>query len=143
MQKRPLKITLIMLFLLTFISQAMASSLMSYKMLSHKMIEKDASFQSNDEHHHNNASATNTSLTHDHVIYPSNNAQLSDDTQSHQQKCCSKNKMCMIIGCSVVSLTIDISIPKLTAASAVKYTAYRMLVISQQPKSLYRPPILS
>jgi len=134
MQKRPFKITLIMLFLLTFVSQAMASSLMSYNMMA-----ANISYHDHDDH----ASATNTFLTHDHVIHPSKNAQLSEDAQTHQRKCCSKNKMCMIIGCSVVSLTTDISIPKLAAASAVKYTSYRMLVISQQPKSLYRPPILS
>jgi hypothetical protein len=132
MQKRPLKITLLMLLLLTFISQAMASSLMSYK-----MIANDISFKNTQTVSSNNISSQHR--MHDEI------ATLSDEEKDahHSKECCSKNSTCLIVGCAATTLTSKLFIQQVIISSSIKYISYTELALSQQPKSLYRPPIFS
>jgi len=129
MQKRPFKITLLMLLLLTFISQAMASSLMSYT-----MIEKHISVDNNS---FNKNTTENSALNH-------HSSALGDiNSAEHSKKCCSKNKTCLIFGCATAALIGDLFIQQAIMHSTIKYIPLTVLAFSQQSKSLYRPPILS
>ena len=135
MHKRPFKITMIMLFLLTFISQAMASSLMSYKMSAmDNSFEKQQLANTNtlDSHHDE---ASDSVLAHNDLV-PHNETGNEDG-----KECCSKNSKCLILGCVVTTLTSSLHIQQVVASPAVKYTPLTVLAFSQQSKSLYRPPI--
>lgn len=121
-----------MLLLLTFISQAMASSLMSYT-----MIEKHISFDTTS--FNKNTTASSTLDHHNSTLGDISNA----DSAEHSKKCCSKNKTCLIFGCTTAALVGDLFTQKAIMHSTIKYNFLTVLAFSQQSKSLYRPPIFS
>jgi len=130
MKKRPLKITLLMLLLLTFISQAMASSLMSYKMMTN-----DISYQ--------NSQVVNA-VSSEHKLHDEMATMTDEAKNAHQSKnCCSKNSTCLIVACTATTLTSELFIQQVVINTSIKYTSYTELAFSQQSKSLYRPPIFS
>jgi hypothetical protein len=132
MQKRPLKITLLMLLLLTFISQAMASSLMSYKMMA------------NDLSYEKTQTVSSSNISTLHSLHDEMTNSISEEKSAHHGKeCCSKNSTCLIVACTATTLTSELFIQQILVNLSVKYPTYSELTFSQQPKSLYRPPIFS
>jgi len=125
--RKHFRLTWVVLLLLTFMSQAMASSMMAYKMMA------------------NNISLENVRTINNHVI--SSHHQMDEmntdaTTTHHKKNCCSKQSTCVIVACSTIALTNDIYIQHLVSVSTLEYSRYTERAFSQQPKSLYRPPIL-
>ena len=121
------KLTWVMLLLLTFMSQAMASSMMAYKMMA------------------NNIALENVSSVKNHATsFHHQMNEMSMGTKAHHKKnCCSKQSTCVIVACSVVALINDVYIQHIVSVSTLEYSRYSEMAFSQQAKSLYRPPISS
>lgn len=131
MQTIRLNTACVMLLLLAFISQAMASSTMSYHMMSNEPLEQhltklDASVASMQHH------------SQQEMV-----AQVATDNDKHHNSCCSTNKTCLVLCSIATTLTSEVILQQPITVSTVKYSSITEVVISQQPKSLYRPPISS
>ncbi|WP_241238917.1 CopL family metal-binding regulatory protein [Colwellia sp. Arc7-635] len=123
------KTLMVLLFCLTFVGQALASTVMSYHMVSMKVMtgqvqSDDMAKMGHSGHHMASDSTSKTS------------EESTDD-------CCVKNCSCVTGGCSnIVTLLRDTGSNPIIDLSS-KISSYISLVQSQQPSSLYRPPILS
>ena len=122
------KTLMVLLVCLTFVGQAMASTVMSYHMMSMKVMsgqEKNQSMSMMDHSDH-------TMMNH-----------ASDDSDESTEDCCVKTCSCFTGGCSsIATLMKDIN-NNLIIDLSTKISSYSHLALSQQPTSLYRPPILS
>jgi len=114
------KTILIMLFLLTFVSQAMASSIMSYEMTAMQWQDSQSMTQM----------SSMPNMMHD----MSNDETSSDD-------CCSQSCDCLISGCSTVALVNDIFPQQQVSRVITDFDLLALFIYNQFPKSLYRPPI--
>tara|TARA_B110000467_G_C18309084_1_gene476767 strand:+ start:1028 stop:1414 length:387 start_codon:yes stop_codon:yes gene_type:complete len=122
------KTLMFLLLCLTFVGQAVASTIMSYDMISMKGM-------STQEQSHNMSKM-------DHSSHKMAN-DFSSDYETSEEDCCVQTCSCFTGGCSSLAmLTKDSSNSPIIDLSS-KLPSYLSLAQSQQPISLYRPPILS
>ena len=116
---------MVLLICLTFVGQAVASTVMSYHMMSMKVMSGQEKTQSMSMMDH-------SMMNH-----------ASDDSEESTEDCCVKTCSCFTGGCSsIATLMKDIN-NNLFIDLSSKISSYSHLALSQQPTSLYRPPILS
>jgi hypothetical protein len=121
------KTLLVLLVFLTFVGQAMASTIMSYHMMS--MAGMKGQEQSQD-----------MPMT-DHSNHKMMSESDCDDSAS--EVCCVKTCSCFSGGCSSITTLMKYSGNSPIIDSSSKIPSYLLLEQSQQSTSLYRPPILS
>jgi len=114
------KTILIMLFLLTFVSQTMASSIMSYEMAAMQWQDPQL--------------ITQMSSMPNMVHEMSNEETSSDD-------CCNQGCDCLISACSTAALVSDIFPQQQVSSVITDFNFLALFIYNQFPKSLYRPPI--
>tara|TARA_R110002050_G_scaffold80451_1_gene172058 strand:- start:1921 stop:2337 length:417 start_codon:yes stop_codon:yes gene_type:complete len=122
------KTLMVLLVCLTFIGQAMASTIMSYHMMS-------MGIKVDQEQSHNMP-----------MMDHSNHNMISDSSEgddSSSEDCCVKTCSCFTGGCSSLATLMKDSDSNPIIDLSSKIPSYLPLVQSQQPTSLYRPPILS
>ncbi|TWX70176.1 hypothetical protein ESZ39_10795 [Colwellia sp. C1TZA3] len=112
---------------MTFVGQAMASAMMPYHMIG--MAGMTAQSQDMPMTAHSNHNMASDAV---------------DDTTESTEDCCTQVCNCFMGGCSSVAafmknLSSDAPIADLPA----KILSHSTLALSQQARSLYRPPILS
>ncbi len=131
------KLLLIMLTLLAFMGQTMASSIMSYQMLmtspQNTQFQKSMQFQ-------RNTSRMDRALHH--ISSASVGSNLSIDS-ADQSDCCAKTATCTVMGCSAVALTNLLENNHTLVSSGEKFSNTLFSANSQYAPSLYRPPICS
>jgi len=117
---------MVLLVCLTFVGQAMASTVMSYHMMSMKgMNTQEQSHDMSKMDHSGHHMASDT------------------DSEKSDEDCCVKTCSCFTGGCSSVFAIIeDISADTIVDFSS-KITSFSSLAKSQYLTSPYRPPILS
>jgi uncharacterized membrane protein len=122
------KTLMVLLLCLTFVGQAMASTIMSYHMMSmtgmnDQNMSQDMAMMDHSNHNMLDASA--------------------DNSTTSSEECCTETCNCFTGGCSnvVAFMTISGNVPIIS--SPAKILSSSRLAQSQQPVSLYRPPILS
>lgn len=123
------KTLMVLLLCLTFVGQALASTVMSYHMMSMKGMSTqeqshDMSKMDHSGHHMTSDSTSNTS------------EESTDD-------CCVQTCSCFTGGCSSIATLVKDSDSNPIIDLSSKIPSYLSLAQSQQPTSLYRPPILS
>jgi len=125
------KTLMVLLVCLTFVGQAMASTMMSYHMMSMTGMNEQEQSQNMPMMDHSN---------HNMVSETSDTSTSSDESA---EDCCVKTCSCFTGGCSSVATFMKgISNSPIVDLSS-KILSYSRLAQSQQPTSLYRPPILS
>ena len=122
------KTLMVLLVCLTFVGQTMASTAMSYHMMSMKVMggqeqSQDMSMMDHSKH---------KMMSMD-----------SDNSDSKSEDCCDKSCNCMASGCSSITAMLQDIINVQPIDLSSKINSLSSLAASQQPKSLYRPPILS
>ena len=70
-------------------------------------------------------------------------SESSDTDASCSEDCCGKSCGCFTSGCSNLATIMKNSVNTPPIDSSSKIPSYLSLAVSQQPTSLYRPPILS
>lgn len=126
------KALIVLLICVAFIGQTMASTIMPYHMMS--MMEMNGQEQSQNM----------PMLDHrSHNMAPEISAD-SYSSKKSMEDCCSKTCNCFTGSCSNVAAFMKDTVGNeaITHLSS-KILSYSSLALSQQPTSLYRPPILS
>lgn len=141
--------TLIVLFVcLAFIGQAMATTVMPYQMMSMMKINvqetsKSMSMMEHCKRNKVNASAGNIKVESLGTVSLATSEK--NNSEASTESCCNQVCNCFTGGCASVAVLIKSAIT--THYSLVdpsfKILSYSNLALSQQPTSLYRPPILS
>lgn len=121
------KILMVMLMSLTFLGQAMASTVMSYHMMSMKVMNEQGASHNMSEMDHSN-----------HLMSVD-----SDTEDGSDEDCCAKSCNCFTGSCSNFVSLSKYSDNDLIIDFSSKITSYAELAQSQLLSSLYRPPILS
>ena len=120
------KTLMVLLLCLTFVGQSLASTVMSYHMMSMKGMSTQ--YQSHDM----------SKMDH------SGHSMISDSTsEKSTEDCCVKTCSCFTGGCSSVAVLIKYISNDSIADLSPKIFSVSSLALSQQLTSLYRPPILS
>jgi hypothetical protein len=128
------KTLMVLLICMTFVGQTMASTIMSYHMMSMTGMNGQAQFQDMPMMDHSN---------HDMGSDASDNLYSSYESETSTEDCCTKTCHCFTGGCSSFAAFIkNVSNDPIIDLPA-KILSYSHLALSQQPTSLYRPPILS
>jgi hypothetical protein len=122
------KTLMVLLICLTFVGQAVASTVMSYHMISMKVMSDQEQTQSVSMMDHSD----HTMMNH-----------ASDDSDESTEDCCVKSCSCFTGGCSSIATLMKDTNNNLFIDLSTKIFSYSHLALSQQPTSLYRPPILS
>ena len=122
------KTLMVLLICLTFVGQAVASTVMSYHMMSMKVMSGQEKTQSMSMMDHSD----HTMMNH-----------TSDDSDESTEDCCVKTCSCFTGGCSSIATLMKDTNNNLIIDLSTKISSYSHLALSQQPTSLYRPPILS
>ena len=123
---------MVLLVCLTFVGQAMSSTVMSYRMASgHMMSMKAMSAQE--------------PLQDMSMMDHSNHVMMTDSSNSEESKedCCVKSCSCFTGGCSNLVTLIGHSDKTSIIDPSLKITSYLSFPQSLHTSSLYRPPILS
>ena len=120
------KTLMVLLVCLTFVGQAVASTVMSYHMMSMKG---------------NSGQEQNMSMM-DHSDH-SMMSHSSDDSDEAEDDCCVKSCSCFTGGCSSIATLMKDTGDSLFIDLSSKIFSYSNLAQSQSSSSLYRPPILS
>ncbi len=121
---------MVLLICLTFFGQAVASTIMPYRMMSMTEMSTQEPSQDMSQMKHSGHHMTND-LT-------------SDESKSSTEDCCVKTCSCFTGGCSSASVILNKYVsndPIINFSSKINSTS--SLAQSQQLTSLYRPPILS
>ena len=121
------KTLMVLILCLTFVGQAMASTIMSYHMISMKVMNGQEQSQNMPMMDHSK---------HSMMTDSSNSEESTDD-------CCAKTCSCFTGGCSSLTTLMKDSGSNPIIDLSSKIPSYLSLAQSQQPTSLYRPPILS
>ncbi|WP_426360323.1 CopL family metal-binding regulatory protein [Pseudocolwellia sp. HL-MZ19] len=128
------KTLMVLLICLTFFGQAMASTVMSYHMMSMENMSSMHQEQSSDQ-------STSMSMM-DHSQNTMGN-DLNNESEPSDDDCCDSFCNCFTSGCSpLFSIHRNIS-NDVVVDIAAKIYALPVQIQSQIPTSLYRPPILS
>ena len=117
---------MVLLVCLTFVGQAVASTIMSYHMMSMKG---------------NSGQEQNMSMM-DHSDH-SMMSHSSDDSDEAEDDCCVKSCSCFTGGCSSIATLMKDTGDSLFIDLSSKIFSYSNLAQSHSSSSLYRPPILS
>jgi hypothetical protein len=119
---------MVLLMCVAFVGQALSSSVMPYHMMSMDMPNGSQDMSMMDHSNHNmNMGA----------------ADLNIDEKSINDECCSSICKCFTSGCSTFIAIIKESLNVPAFDFSQKIYSNTHLAIIQQPKSLFRPPILS
>jgi len=116
---------MILLLCLTFIGQSMATTAMSYHMMSMSGKGEHTQSQAMMEH-------CNQSMAMDSSV----------EAEASSENCCVKSCHCFTGGCATVIALIKYT-GHYAFFSSPRIPSYADSITSQQPTSLYRPPILS
>ncbi len=122
------KTLMVLLVCLTFVGQAMASTIMSYHMMSMEVMSTQDKSQNMSMMDHSNHKMMSES---------------SDGDDSSSEDCCVQTCSCFTGGCSSLATLMKDSGNSPIIDLSSKIPSYLSLAQSQQPTSLYRPPILS
>jgi hypothetical protein len=122
------KTLMVLIVCLTFVGQAMASTIMSYHMMSMAGMKGQEQSQDMPMMDHSNHKMMSKS---------------SDGDDSASEDCCVKTCSCFTGGCSSLATLMKSAINSPIRDLSSKIPSYLSLTQSQQPTSLYRPPILS
>ena len=124
---------MVLLVCLTFVGQAMASTIMPYQMMAMAGMSEQV-----------NVAAQ--SQTMPITVHSNHNmsSDAADNATASTEDCCTQVCNCFIGGCSsVAALMKGVSGNTPIADVASKILSYSTLALSQPARSLYRPPILS
>lgn len=133
---------MIMLFLLTFIGQATASSLMEYKMMAMSSAMMGIKINNGVKQ----VVKTNSDIDHsamNHSDINSFDLNKNVHNEDSQSNCCQTHCNCFINGCAFTALITDFYFQQALVVSTTKFYPPLLFNYNQQSKSLYRPPILS
>ncbi|TWX54631.1 hypothetical protein [Colwellia hornerae] len=120
---------MVLLICVAFAGQAMASTIMSYHMMSMKGMNGQEQSQDMSMMDHSNHNMTSDS---------------SDDLDKSEDDCCTQTCSCFTGSCSSIATFTKHALGNvLIIELSSKIFSSSSLVLSQQPTSLYRPPILS
>jgi hypothetical protein len=122
------KTLMVLLVCLTFVGQAVASTVMSYHMMSMKGNSGQEQMQNMSMMDHSDHSMMSHS---------------SDDSDEAEDDCCVKSCSCFTGGCSSIATLMKDTGDSLFIDLSSKIFSYSNLAQSQSSSSLYRPPILS
>jgi len=123
------KTLMVLLICLTFVGQAVASTIMSYHMMSMTGMSAQEQSQDMSQMKHSGHHMTNDST--------------SDESKDSTEDCCVKTCSCFTGGCSSVAVLVkDINNDVIVDFSS-KINSIASLAQSQPLAFLYRPPILS
>ncbi|WP_238530288.1 MULTISPECIES: CopL family metal-binding regulatory protein [Alteromonadales] len=122
------KTLMVLLVCLTFVGQAVASTVMSYHMMSMKGDSVQGQMQNMSMMGHSDHSMMSHS---------------SDDSDEAKEDCCVKSCSCFTGGCSSIATLMKDTDDSLFIDLSSKILSYSNLAQSQSSSSLYRPPILS
>lgn len=122
------KTLIVLLVCLTFVGQAMASTIMSYHMISMKGMSTQQQSNNMSKMDHSSHKMANDS---------------SSDSEISEDNCCVQTCNCFTGGCSSLATLMKDSSNSPILGLSSKIPLYLSLVQSQQPTSLYHPPILS
>jgi len=122
---------MVLLLCLAFFGQAMASTIMSYHMMS--MTGMNGQSMSQDM----------AMMDHSNHNMPDASAENSTAEAEAEEECCTETCNCFTGGCSNVAAFMTISGSTPIISLSAKIHSYSSLAQSQQPVSLYRPPIIS
>lgn len=122
------KTLMVLLVCLTFVGQAMASTIMSYHMISMTGMKGQEQSQDMSMMDHSSHKMANDS---------------SSDSETSEDDCCVQTCSCFTGGCSSLATLMKDSGNSPIIDLSSKIPSYLSLAQSQQPTSLYRPPILS
>ncbi|MFT6900492.1 MAG: hypothetical protein ACJAXS_000658 [Colwellia sp.] len=126
------KTLIVVLACMAFVSQAMASTIMSYHMMNMKVMNEQSQDMSMMVHSDHNMVAAPDSL------------EESETTDKSVKDCCDSTCKCFTGGCSmIIALMRNVTDNGLIVNFSFKIFSSSHLALSQQPSSLYRPPILS
>jgi len=126
---------MVLLVCLTFVGQAVASTVMSYQMMSMMSMmgmngqEQSQNMSMMDHSNHEMASGSSTNSP--------------EKSETSMEECCTETCNCFTGGCSNIAMFMKIVSNTAIVSSPTKILSYSLLAQSQQPTSLYRPPILS
>jgi len=127
------KALIVLLICVAFVGQAMASTIMSYHMMSMRIMNGQVQSQNMSMRDHSNHHMVSETSNH------ANNAEISTED------CCTKTcNSCFTGGCSNIAVFMKDAVGSEPIADlSSKILSCSSLALSQQPTSLYRPPILS
>ena len=143
------KTLMVLLLCLTFVGQAMASTVMSYHMMSMGNMNGQAQTQQSSNmdhsgHHMMNVSTEATSGSNSSAIDSSaSNSSDIDSSANSSKDCCEKNCNCFTGGCASIAVLSKNMVNDPVMDFSAKITSVSSLAQSQRLTSLYRPPILS
>lgn len=124
---------MVLLVCLTFVGQAMASTIMPYQMMAMAGMSEQVKVAAQ-SHNMPMTAHSNHNMSGDAV----------DNTTESTEDCCAQVCNCYMGGCSsVAALMKGVSGNTPIADVPAKILSYSTLALSQPARSLYRPPILS
>jgi len=126
---------MVLLICLSFVGQAMASTIMSYHMMGMASMSGMKSMNSQAEV----VPQDMPMMDHSHHNMSGDSATSADSTED----CCNTICNCFTGGCTSIAALIKNVGNSPLVDNAPKILSFSRLALSQQPKSLYRPPILS
>jgi len=124
---------MVFLVCLTFVGQAMASTVMSYQMMSMMNMNGQGQSQNMPMMDHSNH----------HLVNEMASDSSPDKSETSMEECCTETCNCFTGGCTNVAMFMKITSNTAFVSSPTKILSFSRLTQSQQPTSLYRPPILS
>ena len=126
---------MVLLICLSFVGQAMASTIMSYHMMGMAGMSGMKSMNSQAE-----------VLPQNMPMMDHSNHNMAGDAATSTESteyCCNTICNCFTGGCSTIAALIKHVSNSPIVDSSPKILSFSRLALSQQPRSLYRPPILS
>lgn len=127
------KTLMVLLICVAFAGQTMASTIMSYQMMSMKGMGGQEQSQDMSMMDHSK-----------HTMVSDSSAYSSDNSEKSMEDCCTQTCSCFTGGCSsLAAFTKDIVGNEPLVDLPSKILSYSSLALSQQSTLLYRPPILS
>ena len=136
------KTSIVLCVCLAFVGQAMASTIMSYQMISMMNMSSQSAEESQNmmtmmDHSNHNMSAKSSGVS------SAKSSSVDDSDESSNQDCCNSICQCYTGGCSNVATIMNSLAPNLFIDNPDKILNTSRVALRQQSNSLYRPPILS
>jgi hypothetical protein len=130
---------MVLLVCMAFVGQTMASTIMPYQMMSMtgmNGLEQSQVMKMMDHSNHFMASKNMDSDI-------SSASDTDANSEESMEDCCTKTCNCFAGGCSSVAMFMLSASNAPSVDLSSKILSYSRMALSQQPTSLYRPPILS
>jgi hypothetical protein len=126
------KTLIVLLACMAFVGQAMASTIMSYHMMNMKVMNEQSQDMSMMDHSDHN------------MVVASGSFEQLEAADKSMKDCCDSTCNCFTGGCSmIIALMRNVTDNGPNVNFSFKILSFSHLALSQQPSSLYRPPILS